>query len=78
MTVISKEQVAVFPAVSVKVYVTVVEPIRKKDPGLPVRATVGSCPSLSVAVGSVQVTVAPFTLDSLAMTMLSGQPAMTG
>ena len=54
-------QVALLPDPSVKVYVTWVVPTLKKFPGacvLPVRETT---PELSVAVGSVQVTVVPAT-----------------
>ena len=59
MTLTLKVQVALLPDPSVKVYVTSVVPTSKKFPGawvLPVRVTT---PELSVAVGSVQLTVVP-------------------
>ena len=58
----TKLQVAVFPAASVDVYVTVVVPTGKESPGLWVDVSV-CVPELSVAVGAVQVTVAVATPD---------------
>ena len=72
-----KVQVALLPDPSVKVYVTGVVPTLKKDPGwwvLPVRETT---PELSVAVGSVHVTVAPV-LPVVVVTVTSLMQAMTG
>ena len=70
-------QVALLPDPSVKVYVTWVVPTLKKVPGacvLPVKETT---PELSVAVGSVHVTVAPVT-PVLTVSVMSPIQAMTG
>ena len=53
----TKVHVAVFPAVSVDVYVTVVVPTGKESPGSWVDVSI-CVPELSAAVGVVQVTVA--------------------
>ena len=78
LTLTLKEQMAIFPASSVKVYMTVVSPIRKIEPGPIVRVTAGVFPELSDAKGSVHVTATPFVLLSLSTMMLPGQPEMTG
>ena len=70
-------QVALLPDPSVKVYVTCVVPTLKKFPGacvLPVKETT---PELSVAVGSVQVTVVPVT-PVLTVSVMSLMHAITG
>ena len=59
ITLTLKVQVALLPDPSVKVYVTWVVPTLKKLPGAWVLWESETMPELSVAVGSVQVTVAP-------------------
>ena len=54
-----KTHVALLPDPSVNVYVTSVVPTRKKFPGACVLDDKETNPELSVAVGSVQVTVVP-------------------
>ena len=54
-------QLALLPEPSVKVYVTAVVPTGKKVPGAWVLDEAGVAPELSVAVGSVHVTVVPVT-----------------
>ena len=69
MTMTLKVLVALLPDPSVKVYVTGVVPTLKKVPGewvLPVRVTT---PELSVAVGSLQLTVVPVLPDATVTTM---------
>ena len=70
-------QEALLPDPSVKVYVTWVVPTLKKVPGawvLPVRETT---PELSVAVGSVHVTVVPV-LPAVTVVVTSLMQATTG
>ena len=77
VTTTLKLVVALLPDPSVKVYVTVVVPTLKKVPGewvLPVRVTT---PELSVAVGSVQVTVVPVLPDETVL-KISSMPLITG
>jgi len=57
-------QVALLPDPSVKVYVTWVVPTLKNVPGKCVLDTDGVAPELSVAVGSVHVTVVPVLPDA--------------
>ena len=76
-TVTLKEQVDVFPAASVAVYVTTVVPRAKTAPGLLVLVKVNAPAQLSDTVGAVQLTVAwqealPFTV------MFEGHPVITG
>ena len=61
ITLTLKVQSALLPDPSVKVYVTCVVPTLKKSPGARVLDVKLTMPELSVAVGSVQVTVAPAT-----------------
>ena len=76
-TITLKEQVDVFPAASVAVYVTGVVPILKSVPGFFVLVSVSVPPQLSDTVGTVQLTVA--WQDAFAFTvMLEGHPAITG
>ena len=51
------EQAAEFDAPSVKIYVTVVIPTGNLSPGSCVPTCVGGIPELSVAVGSIHVTI---------------------
>ena len=77
LTTTLKLVVALLPDPSVKVYVTVVVPTLKKVPGwwvLPVRVTT---PELSVAVGSVQLTVVPVLPDGTVV-KISLMPLITG
>ena len=76
-TVTLKEQVDVFPAASVAVYVTTVVPRPKTVPGLFVVVKANVPAQLSDTVGAVHVTVAwqealPFTV------MFEGHPVITG
>ena len=72
-----KEQVEVFPAASVAVYVTIVVPRLKMVPGLLVGVNVNMPPQLSETVGAVQLTVA--WQDAFALTvMFEGHPVITG
>ena len=66
MTVTVNVQVAVFPDESVAVYVTVVCPTLKVDPGCKpeVRRTCIFSPELSVALGTTQSTVTPVVTPS--------------
>ena len=76
-TLTLKVQVALLPDPSVKVYVTWVVPTLKKVPGawvLPVKETT---PELSVAVGSVHVTVVPV-LPDVTVVVMSLRHVMTG
>ena len=57
-TVTLKEQVDVFPAASVAVYVTRVVPRLKMEPGLLVGINVNAPPQLSDTDGADQLTVA--------------------
>ena len=70
-------QVALLPDPSVKVYVTAVVPTGKKVPGAWVLDVRETTPELSVAVGSVQVTVVPVT-PVLTVSVMSLMHAMTG
>ena len=73
----TKEHTALLPEVSVKVYTTSVEPNGKASPGLAVCSTVKE-PELSVAVGSVQVTVTSLEPTTASTTMSEGQPETSG
>ena len=76
-TITLKEQVDIFPAASVAVYVTGVVPMLKIVPGLFVVVRVSVPPQLSDTVGAVQLTVA--WQDAFALTvMLEGHPVITG
>ncbi len=77
MTKTLKTQLALLPDPSLKVYVTSVLPTVKKFPGewvLPVKVTM---PELSVAVGSVHVTVVPAT-PLLTVVVMSLMQVTTG
>jgi hypothetical protein len=76
LTVTTKEQVAEFPAVSVKAYVTVVIPIGNVVPGMWL-ADDDAMAQLSVAVGGVQVTDAPEGPVALVV-IFAGHPVITG
>ena len=76
-TMTLKEQVDMFPAASVAVYVTGVVPRLKSVPGFFVVVSVSVPPQLSDTVGTVQLTVA--WQDAFAFTvMLEGHPVITG
>jgi hypothetical protein len=76
-TITLKEQMEVFPAASVAVYVTSVVPRSKTDPGAFVLVRVNVPPQLSDTVGVVQLTVA--WQEAFALTvMLEGHPVITG
>ena len=77
LTTTLKVVVALLPDPSVNVYVTGVVPTLKKLPGewvLPVRV---ATPKLSVAVGSVQLTVVPV-LPAGTVVKISSIPLITG
>src|SRR5690606_26260694 len=76
-TVTSNEHVAVLPAPSVAVYVTVVVPIGKTSPGSCVLVNVVPV-QLSVNVGAVHVTTASHELASVLTVISVGQFAITG
>ena len=76
-TVMSKVQLSVFPEPSVDVKVTEVVPIGKLSPGLSIVVSVW-LPELSVAVGSVQVTLAVAIPASVFTVWLDGHPVITG
>ena len=69
MTKTLKDLVALLPDPSVKVYVTGVVPTLKKVPGWWVLSVRVTTPELSVAVGSVQLTVVPVLPDGTVTTM---------
>jgi len=76
-TVTLKEQVDVFPAASVAVYVTTVVPRLKIVPGFFVVVNVSVPPQLSETVGAVQLTVA--WQEAFALTVIfEGHPDITG
>ena len=76
-TVTLNEQVDVFPAASVAVYVTTVVPRAKTDTGLFVLVKVNAPAQLSDTVGAVQLTVA--WQEAFAFTvMFEGHPVITG
>ena len=71
------EHIALLPASSTHVYVINVEPTSNLSPGALVPVQVGVMPELSVAVGSVQVTVRES--PSVACTVMSsGQLVIVG
>jgi hypothetical protein len=72
-TVTVKEQVAVFPAASVAVQVTVEVPMGKKDPEAGEQLTSIGPGQLSVTVGLGYVTIAPFSPGSLGTVTSAGQ-----
>src|SRR5690606_40733380 len=75
-TVTSNEHVAVLPAPSVAVYVTVVVPIGNTSPLL--CELDNDTEQLSDAVGAVHVTTAPHELASVLNVISVGQSAITG
>ena len=77
MTVTVKVQEAELPASSEKVYVTTVLPTAKNEPGAWLLSVKVVVPELSVAVGSVQVTVVPPT-PVLTVVVISLMQAMVG
>ena len=70
-------QVALLPDPSVKVYVTAVVPTGKNAPGAWVLEVSETIPELSVAVGSVHVTVVPPT-PVATVSVMSPMQAITG
>ena len=81
LTVTSKLQAReVFPAASVAVYVTVVVPTAKMEPGRCdfVHTSDPTAVQLSVPVGSTQLTTASQLPGSFAWVIAVGQPASTG
>ena len=78
MTVITNEQETWLPDPSVKVYVTWVDPRRKKVPGEYVEVTVGAIPELSVTTGVLHVTVVPADSRGTSAVMSAGQVRIWG
>ena len=76
-TVTVKDSEALFPFPSVKVYVTVVTPRGKKDPGEWDLAVKVAAPESSVAVGSVQATLVPVRPNAMVLKM-SASGVITG
>ncbi len=74
---ILKEQIAVSPALSVAVYVTVVIPNGNISPELCVELN-KIMPQLSVAIGAAQLITASQTLRPVFAEILTGQPVITG
>ena len=68
---------ASLPVGSIKVYVTVVSPMRKKSLGEAVNTTLTD-PELSVADGAVHVTEAPLRELSAVTSRFGGQSTITG
>ena len=81
MTVTVNLQLAVFPKISVKSYLTIVEPTGNNIPDTCVESLLTASPELSVAVGSIHVTVTGFCMFSplaKVLVMSFGQPDITG
>lgn len=71
------EHKALFPDVSVNVYTTLVDPKGKVSPGKALWVAVTE-PELSVATGSVQVTVIMLDPTTASMLMSDGHPMIRG
>src|SRR5262245_26885185 len=72
VTVTMNEVVAVLPATSVALHVTVVEPIWKRVPDAGAHATGTAGSRLSVAAGAENVTAAPSNDVAVALTSTAG------
>ena len=77
MTVTTKEQIAWLPAMSTKVYVTVVDPWKKASPDW-WELVIVNTPVLSAMVGSTQVMVTDEAPVLRVSVLSAGQSLMTG
>ena len=78
LPVIVNTHCAEFPAESVKVYVTGVEPTGKLAPGWWVVDSDSTPPELSIAVGGIQVATADVVPHGIERNCVSGQPLIMG
>lgn len=78
VTVTTKEQVAVFPASSVKSYLTTVVPMGKHCPGKKLFWTLGTPDTMSIAKGSLQKTFTQEVGEAVSLVMSSGQKPIRG
>ena len=76
-TITVNEHRALFPEVSVKVYTTLVDPKGNVSPGKALWVVVTE-PELSMASGSVQVTVTLLEPNIVSTTRSDGHPVITG